>query len=260
MILAGCFLLALCSLLLYMVKEAHTSRVICHHLSFTALPESFDKVKIFFISDIHRRRISGKIIDQVQGKADIVVIGGDLTEKGVPLQRVKENILKLKKLGPVFFVWGNNDYETDAGQLDALLLHLDVKILANSSMLLQSENGDKLFLIGVEDISKNREDLDQALSETEKEGFKIFVCHNPEMKRRLTAEHGIHLMLSGHTHGGQIRLLGFSLYEKGGLKKEQDRTILISNGYGTTGVPLRLGARAETHLISIEHHSQTEQV
>ena len=63
------------------------------------------------------------------------------------------------------------------------------------------------------------------------------------------------LLLSGHTHGGQIHLFGFSPYEKGRLKKENDLTVLISNGYGTTGVPLRLGAKAETHLISIENRT-----
>ena len=72
-------------------------------------------------------RISDKIINQLQGKVDIVIIGGDLTEKGVPFQQVKENILKLKKLGTVFFVWGNNDHEVNEPQLDAMLLHLGVK-------------------------------------------------------------------------------------------------------------------------------------
>ena len=49
--------------------------------------------------------------------------------------------------------------------------------------------------------------------------------------------------------------LGLVLMKKGHLKKENDLTVLISNGYGTTGVPLRLGAKAETHLISIENRT-----
>ncbi len=51
-----------------------------------------------------------------------MIIGGDLTESGVPFQRIKENILKLKKLGPIFFVWGNNHHEVNEPQLDAMLL------------------------------------------------------------------------------------------------------------------------------------------
>ena len=63
-----------------------------------------------------------RIIVQVQGKGRLVIIGGDLAESGVPLQRIKENILKLKKLGPIFFVWGNNDHEVDRSTIrcDAL--------------------------------------------------------------------------------------------------------------------------------------------
>lgn len=248
---AVCFIPAL--LLIYMVKEAFTNRVVYHDLEFSSFPKSFGKINLFFISDIHRRRISDKIINQLQGKVDIVIIGGDLTEKGVPFQQVKENILKLKKLGTVFFVWGNNDHEVNEPQLDAMLLHLGVKILVNSSVLFESEAGDRIFLVGVDDMSTHRADLEQALSDTDSNSFKILVSHNPELSRKIRSEHGINLVLSGHTHGGQIHLFGFSPYEKGKLMREKNITILISNGYGTTGVPLRLGAKAETHLLTIQN-------
>ena len=247
-----CFLLGL-GLLLYMYREAFANRVVCHQLEFADFPESFGKVNLFFISDVHRRKISEKIIEQVQGKVDIVIIGGDITEKGVPLDRVKENILLLKKLGPVIFVWGNNDYEMDVPLLNSLFTSLDVKVLVNRSLFFESEQGERFFILGVDDLSTNRADIDQALIETDKNSFKILVSHNPDVARKIQSNHGISLMLSGHTHGGQIHILGFSLYEKGRLKKEKNRVSLISNGYGTTGVPLRLGAKAETHLLTIQH-------
>jgi uncharacterized protein len=246
-------LIVLVLLLLYMVKEAFANRVIYDVLEFSSFPKSFGKINLFFISDIHRRKISDKIIDQLQGKVDLVIIGGDLTESGVPFQRIKENILQLKKLGTVFFVWGNNDYEVNEPQLDAMLLHLDVKVLVNSSVLFESETGDRIFLVGVDDLSTKRADLEQALRDTDPNSFKIFVSHNPEFNRKIKPEHGINLMLSGHTHGGQIRLFGFGPYEKGTLKRENNQAILISNGYGTTGVPLRLGAKSETHLLTIQN-------
>lgn len=248
-----CFFIAISLLVVYMYKEAFSDRVVYHELTFSTFPKSFGKVNLFFISDIHHRHISESMIEQVKGKVDVVIIGGDLAEKGVPLERVKENILKLKKLGPVLFVWGNNDYELDVPLLDALLLNLDVKVLVNSSILFESEESDRLYFLGVDDLTTHREDLDAALSETDKSSFKILVSHNPEIKRRIRPEHGISLILSGHTHGGQIRLLGFSLYEKGKLHKDQQMAILISNGYGTTRLPLRLGAKAETHLLTIGH-------
>lgn len=251
-----CFFIAISLLVIYMYKEALANRVVYHKLEFSTFPKSFGEVNLFFISDIHHRQISESIIDQVNGKVDAVIIGGDLAEKGVPLERVKENILKLKKLGPVVFVWGNNDYELDVPLLDAMLLNLGIKALVNSSVLFESEEADRLYILGVDDLSMHQEDLDAALSETDEKSFKILVSHNPEIRRRIRPEHGISLLLSGHTHGGQIHLLGFSPYEKGKLHEDQNLTVLISNGYGTTGVPLRLGAKAETHLLTIQHQSQ----
>lgn len=171
------------------------------------------------------------------------------------MERVKENIKKLKTLGPILFVWGNNDYEVDVPILDAMLLHLGVTSLVNSSIQFQSDEGDQLYFIGLDEISLGRHNLEQAMEEVDPNSFKILLCHNPIISRRIHSEYGISLLLSGHTHGGQIHLFGFSPYERGSLKKENDLTLLISNGYGTTGVPLRLGAKAETHLISIENRT-----
>ena len=104
-------IVAAIGLLIYMYKLAFEDRVVYHTLEFPSFSQSFGTIHLFFISDIHRRSISESIIEEVKGKVDVVIIGGDLLEKGVPIDRVKENILKLKTLGPVLFVWGNNDYE-----------------------------------------------------------------------------------------------------------------------------------------------------
>jgi predicted MPP superfamily phosphohydrolase len=238
-------------LLIYMLKEAFSNRVIFHELEFSSFPKSFGKVHVFFISDIHRRHISDKVINEVKGKVDVVIIGGDLMEKGVPFERVKGNLLKLKTLGPVFFVWGNNDYEVEVPLLDAMLLNLGIKQLVDSSMLFESVEGERISIIGLDVLRKERNNLESALQEVDSHSFKILVSHYPDISRKIQPEHGISLLLSGHTHGGQIRLFGYSPYEKGGVKKAGDVICLISNGYGTTGVPLRLGAKSETHLLSI---------
>lgn len=240
------------ALLIYMLLEAFGNKVEEQELLFPEFPESFGKVSIFFISDIHHRVISDKIISKIKGKADIVVIGGDLTEKRVPFKRVEQNIHRLKEIAPVYFVWGNNDYEVDFHQLDAILLENRVKILDNTSVTFESAEGDKLCLLGIDDISLKRDRLDLALLDSEEGSFKILVSHNPKITNNIKPEHNISFVLSGHTHGGQIHLLGYSPYERGKIKKLQQTTILISNGYGTTTLPLRLGAPAQCHLISIK--------
>ncbi|MEH7224251.1 metallophosphoesterase [Bacillus sp. JJ1566] len=240
-------------LLLYSGAEARQNRVVRNTLTFTDFPKSFGKITIFFISDIHRREVSEKIINEVKGKADIAIIGGDLTEKGVPFERVKKNLQLIKSVGPTYFVWGNNDYEVDYRELDSLLLSMGIKILDNTAMFFESGKGEKLALLGIDDLKVGRSRLDLALLDAADEAnFKILVSHNPEIKSELKPENNINLILSGHTHGGQIRFWKFGLYPKGGVEHKNGMTIFVSNGYGTSGIPLRFGAPAETHLITLQ--------
>lgn len=239
-------------LFIYMYREAFRDQVKHQTLGFPDFPEGFGTIKIFFISDIHKRIISDQIIDEVRGKTDLVIIGGDLVEKGVSLEKVKENITKLKSIGPMYFVWGNNDYEIDYHELDAALLEQGVKILDNTAVSFESEIGERFVLLGVDDLAQERDRLDLALQDAGSGGFRVLVSHNPEIMSKINPEDNISLVLSGHTHGGQIRFLGLGLYEQGKIKTKGQTTLLVSNGYGTTAVPLRLGAMAETHLLTLK--------
>lgn len=245
MLLTGSFLL------LYMYRQAFTDRVLKQEIILKDFPSGFGSVKLFFISDIHKRIVSDSIINEVKGKTDLVIIGGDLVEKGVPLERVSANIEKLKTVAPVFFVWGNNDYEFNSHELDSLLYHSGVKVLDNTAVKFESAGGDIMHILGIDDLSLGKSRLDLAVRDAEEKGFRILVSHNPAIANSLKPEYGISLVLSGHTHGGQIRIFGFGPYELGGIKMINGATVLTSNGYGTTGVPLRLGANAETHLITL---------
>lgn len=239
-------------LLVYMYRQAHLNQVIYEEISFPEFPKSLGEIKIFFISDIHRRIVADSIIEEVEGKVDLVIIGGDLLEKGVPIERVEENIKKLKKIGLLYFVWGNNDYEINPRLLDGLLLKYGVKILDNTAVSFESMEGERFQLLGVDELSTKRDRLDLALQDAGEGGFKVLVSHNPQIIKKLKKEDEVSLVLSGHTHGGQIRIFGISPYEKGKIKKYNETTLLVSNGYGTTSVPLRLGAKPETHFITLK--------
>lgn len=236
----------------FMYKEAHRNQVIYQEYCFSDFPRSFGAVHIFFISDIHKRKLSAAWIDELKGKADFVVIGGDLTEKGVPLTRVAHNLRLLSRIGPVYFVWGNNDYETERHDLDALLLDHKVKSLDNTAVLFESEEGEKLWLLGVDDVSLGKDRLDWALEDCEEEGFRILISHNPDIVQKFTGKERISFVLSGHTHGGQIYLLPSDKYMRGGTYSYAHTLLFVSNGYGTTFVPLRFRAPAQTHLFSLK--------
>ncbi|MFD1707112.1 metallophosphoesterase [Siminovitchia sediminis] len=237
------------SLFITMVRSAFANTVRTDSLSFKQYPEGLDELSIFFISDIHRRTVHENIIRQVKGEADIVVIGGDLAEQGVSFSKVRQNVKNLSEIAPVYFIWGNNDYEIDAGKLKGLFQECSVTALKNHSVYLKPFH-DQIALIGV-DYTDTSNHLKAILHSIKRPVFRIVLSHNPALAEQLSEEDQCHLMLSGHTHGGQIRIIGLSPYEKGGIKKYPGTTLFLSNGYGTSLVPLRLGAPAETHLIKV---------
>ncbi|MES5947164.1 metallophosphoesterase [Bacillus toyonensis] len=237
--------------LLVMYKEAMRNTVLEHTLEFKEFPQSFQQMNMFFISDIHRRVISDSLIERIKGKVDLVIIGGDLAEKGVPLSKISANIQKLRAIAPVYFVWGNNDYEIEYHELDALLLENNVKVLDNTRVVFESELGEKICLLGVDDVGLERDRLDLALADCKEEGFRILISHNPDIIKKMSGKEQISLVLSGHTHGGQIRLFPSEKYLKGGVYNHSNTTLFVSNGYGTTLIPLRFRAPAQTHIIML---------
>ncbi|MEH7611411.1 metallophosphoesterase [Gottfriedia acidiceleris] len=244
-----CILLGLL-LLVYMFIEARLNIVRKHEFSFSNTPLE-KPIRLFFISDIHRRKIHSSIIDRLSNQVDLVIIGGDLVEKGVPLKRIEENIQKLCSLGKVYFVWGNNDIEIEKNDLLTIFKRWNVTILKNSSVTINHSQRD-WALIGVDDLKTGEVDLELAFQDVKPNAFKLIVSHNPRILKLLKKEQGVSLVLSGHTHGGQIRVFGYGPYEKGKTHVYNGITQIISNGYGTTTIPLRLSARPETHYIVIK--------
>jgi predicted MPP superfamily phosphohydrolase len=104
-----------------MYLEAKQNRILPLNVPIPGLQASFNGFRLYFISDIHRRSISTKMLDRLS-TPDLIVIGGDLMEKGVSFQRVKKNLKKLRQFGcPVLFVWGNHDLQVDVIQLRRVL-------------------------------------------------------------------------------------------------------------------------------------------
>ncbi|MEI2665074.1 metallophosphoesterase [Rossellomorea sp. LJF3] len=236
------------SLLFYMLYEARRNVVKIEKVKLPHYPQHMKPFSLFFISDIHKREISNEIIEEVKGKADLVIIGGDLLEKGVPFSRVERNLDKLLTLGNVYFVWGNNDYEVNTSRLKQIFKKKGIVEIVNSSVKVKIHNG-VMNLIGVDDASTQRANYEASLERVHPHEFNLLISHDPRLVNQVQKNHGIDFMISGHTHGGQIRLFGWGMYKKGRLETLPETTLLVSNGYGTTAIPLRLGAPAETHLL-----------
>ena len=232
---------------------AHQDNITYEIIEHKKIPASFSNFTLFFIADVHRRKIKVRTLEKIDNSIDLILIGGDFVERGVPLERMHQNICVLKKLGaPIFFVWGNNDLEANPSKMIKIFQQENVKVLEDQVISIFQAN-KKINLIGFRYYKEsycgpniNWDELDDC--------FTILLTHKPSSFYGLQTEvkKKIDLTLTGHTHGGQIRLFGFGLYSKGGLYSENSSTILITEGYGYTLLPLRLQTKAECHVISLQ--------
>lgn len=235
--------LAAAALLLYMNRNANKIHKKRHTIKLET-KKGFCPFRLIFIADIHRKKLPENFITN---PVDAIIIGGDLTERGVPMKRTADNLRILTEAAPVYFVWGNNDEEVGERNLRKLLAHFKVTILENESVELF--NNPHLKLVGVDFFSGREEKLEKAFKKVHDDDTVLFVSHTPAIFKYLRSAEDPAFMMAGHTHGGQIRLGRIGLYKKGSLKKNGSRYQLVTNGYGTTSLPLRLGAEAQYHVL-----------
>lgn len=235
----------------FMFTSAKKRNVVQHHLDVGPSNTHKIKMKVFFISDIHRRKIDKKLINKIGKDIDIVIIGGDLAEKGVPFSRISKNIRLLSQLGPIFYVWGNNDREAGEEEIRSIISRYRGVILDNENDFIPGH--PSWGVCGTDDPTSENVEVGSSLQNVSRYQHIIFVSHQPKTLSELEHFFLPTLMLAGHTHGGQIRIGQLGLMEKGKFQTNNGRGKLISNGYGTSTVPMRLGAPPECHIITINY-------
>ena len=178
-------------LLLTMYKQAYENNVRKHLVKATGKKET---LRLFFISDTHARKISERMINNIAGQMDAVLIGGDFVDKRTSPKILEHNIRLLKQLGPVYFVWGNNDIEFGKKQLHQYFDKYQVRVLENEAILLNSENQVKISAVV---YSPNEQKIAQALAGCE-EHKTIFVAHNPQQFPKVYRQFKPLLSMGGH--------------------------------------------------------------
>ncbi|WP_284141267.1 metallophosphoesterase [Virgibacillus sp. LDC-1] len=241
-------------LVLYMLYRAHHDIYDVIKIQDDRFPSALSGYGIFFISDIHRRLIKLSTLKQVDStRVDCIIIGGDVMEKGVSIHKVQENIRRLKQLqAPIYFVWGNNDNEAAPDKFEKLVIDEGVTILKNAAKTVE-KNGESIHFIGLDCKKYGKPNFSEAMKSIV-DGYWILITHDPNgffsLSKREKSR--VDTVLAGHTHGGQIRFFGIGPYQRGGLNKYGQTNVFISEGYGYTGVPFRLGTKAECHLLQFK--------
>jgi predicted MPP superfamily phosphohydrolase len=230
------------------------------------LPASMNGLKIVQISDVHIGPTLGHdwlagIVARINALApDAVVITGDLVDGSVEeLRAHTAPLADLKAPLGVFFVTGNHEYYSGADAWIAELRRLGVRVLRNERVELR-RGEDVLDLIGIDDATAHQfgrghgADLQRAIAGRDDGRESILLAHQPKQAAE-AAGHGVGLVLSGHTHGGQIWPFTFLVRLQqpynAGLYRDRDTQIYVSRGTGYWGPPMRLGAPAEITQLEL---------
>lgn len=246
-------------------------------LRVNGLPDQLRNLRIAYLSDIHRgpwfsqKRVE-KLVQQLNDfGADLVILGGDYGTDPEGAIAFFNALPKIKTRQGVYAVVGDTDRSLEEGDLERLLAAMrqsGVKGLVNDGEAL-AFGGATLQIVGLDDYRTGYPDAEAVARKVHSEDFVIVAGHSPDLLTGLRnarsadqSGHWYDMALFGHTHGGQINLLGFTPFRKlrslagqryhQGWLEENRAHILISNGVGTEYLPLRLFAAPQIHLITLK--------
>ena len=188
-------------------------------------------------------------------KVDLVVITGDLID--APIESVKSSVDELKKLDSkygTYFILGNHEYFHEPLKTIEYIKSIGIRVLLNESLVIEN-----LFnLVGVNDLFGNRiellqPDIKKATANLNTTLPSLLLAHQPKYIENLE-DFKPNLMLSGHTHGGQIWPFQYLVtlqqpYLKGLHEIGSNSYIYVNSGIGFWGPPMRLGSEAEITII-----------
>lgn len=229
------------------------------------LPPAFDGYRVAHLSDLH----IGGLTPESWGHAwaarandldaDMAVITGDMVTSGVDFHEdIARVVGSLRARDGVVVSMGNHDYFGNGEPLIGYLRERGVKVLRNAGFTI-ARGDEKLHLAAIDDTWTRRADLELALSERPEGVPCVLLAHDPEVFPKAVAK-GVDLMLSGHTHGGQLAIpflaKRYSLATLAhtynlGIYSEGRSTLYVHPGLGTTGPPIRLGAAPAVTLLTL---------
>jgi uncharacterized protein len=230
------------------------------------IPQKFHNTKIIFLSDIHHgpffsisrvRNIVGRVNLQ---KPDIILLGGDYVHRGdkyiIPVFNELKN---LKATMGIYGVLGNHDHWENADLTRERMAKAGI-VLADNRAFWIRKDGAGIKIGGIGDFFEDIQDLDPTIGDVRKNDFVMLLSHNPDYAE-LARTDKIDLMLSGHTHGGQVALFGlwaplvpskYGQKYRTGLVNLPNLKIIISNGIGTITPPVRFFARPQIVTVILK--------
>ena len=232
------------------------------------LPPALDGLRLVHLSDFHygpltdSRHLERAVKAANDLRPDLIALTGDyISQDRIYAAPCAELIGRLKAKFGVYAVLGNHDHWTDAALITDLFRAEGVTVLVNEGLRLDL-TGESFWLAGVNDTMVGLEDISLALAGSSDDEMKLLLAHNPIILRR-AARAGVDLVLSGHTHGGQVTLRP----EKNrsgrprrrllrGLGRRGSTQIYVTRGLGTVVLPIRYGCPPEVSVLELHSMPQ----
>lgn len=256
----GIIVAALACVVLYALWEPYWHSATDEVVAIEGLPPAFEGFSILHLSDIHGRvRVfHWRKFREWLAAVDMVAITGDLYSPSIPRDRLKRELDRLTAPCGVYYISGNHDYRH--GQFFVEPWRPGERLLDNRVIELERD-GQKILLAGLPDFVKGDpkwDTLRDALHRREEPA--ILMAHRPDAWL-LTGIERIALILSGHTHGGQVTVFGLFAplrhnhvphhFVAGRLEVPGKPVLITSRGLGTSELPIRFGARPEIIRIRL---------
>ncbi|WP_186438183.1 metallophosphoesterase [Cohnella terricola] len=277
--------IVICVCIYGLVMEPRSLRITRHEIRSNCIPAAFDGTTIVQFSDTHigphyslkRLRRLADAINSLH--PDILVFTGDLHDA-----RRKDNIAKYDpapilagmnaRLGK-YAVYGNHDfgYWKNSRTSGSFLGRGGFTMLVNRTARIVADNGDRILIAGLDDCIIGQPKPKQTLSGVSDETFLLLLAHEPDLANRLI-NYPIDLQLSGHSHGGQVKLPLFGpfvttvygrkyvqgLYTvKGRRRGARPYHLYVNRGIGTTRIPVRIGSVPELSVFTLLRERPTNQ-
>lgn len=228
------------------------------------LPAAFEHFRIVQVSDVHHSSLVSleevrRVAELAQSaRPDMLVLTGDYTTaRRSYIEPCAEVLGTLRAPAGVWAVLGNHDHYTDGELTRRALKRRGIGVLDNAHTEV-TRGADALQLAGVDDWSWGYADWAKAVGKLDRSRPSVLLSHEPQVFD-LPEVAGVSLILSGHTHGGQVslpfvgapaRFLEEFKYLRGRYERAGQQ-LYVSRGTGVVGLPIRFGARPEIAVLRL---------